>query len=112
LLGVFRLAVDTPVQLGLPGFEHGYPQGSLLWIVNNLYFQYYSVLIALVCAVVMLAVSYATQAPSLEQIEGLTFATVTEEQRLRSRSSWDWRDIITSALVLVGIGAAYLYFTG
>jgi SSS family solute:Na+ symporter len=112
LLGIFRLAVDTPVQLGLPGFEHGYPHGSFLWIVNNIYFQYYSVLICLVCVAVMLAVSYATAAPSLERIKGLTYGTVTEEQRLQSRTSWSWRDVITSALVLAGIASAYLYFTG
>ena len=112
LLGVFRLAVDTPVQLGLPGFEHGYPHGSFLWIVNNIYFQYYSVLICLVCVAVMIAVSYATQAPSLEQIQGLTYGTVTDEQRLRSRTSWSWPEVIASAVVLAGIAAAYFYFTG
>lgn len=61
---------------------------------------------------VMIAVSYATEAPSLERIRGLTYATVTEEQRLQSRRSWAWGDVIASALVLVGIAAAYLYFTG
>ena len=39
-LGVFRLAVDTPVTLGLAGFEQGYPSGSFLWVINNIYFQY------------------------------------------------------------------------
>ena len=112
VLGIFRLIVDTPVQLKLAGFENGYPQGSFLWIVNNIYFQYYSVLICLVCVVVMLAVSYATAAPSLERIRGLTYATVTEEQRRRSRASWAWGDLIASVMVLVGIAAAYLYFTG
>jgi solute:Na+ symporter, SSS family len=112
LLGVFRLAVDTPVQLKLAGFEDGYAHGSFLWIVNNIYFQYYSVLICLVCMVVMIGVSYATAAPSLEQIQGLTFGTVTEEQRRQTRSSWTWGDVLTSCLVLVAIAAAYLYFTG
>jgi solute:Na+ symporter, SSS family len=65
-----------------------------------------------VCMVVMLVVSYATAAPSLERIEGLTFATVTEEQRRRTRSSWAWGDLVASVMVLVGIAAAYLYFTG
>ena len=46
---MFRLAVDTPVHLGMAGFEQGYAPGSFLWIVNNIYFQYYSVLIFLVC---------------------------------------------------------------
>ena len=30
------------------GLRDGYPEGSFLWIVNNIYFQYYSVLIFLV----------------------------------------------------------------
>ena len=43
-LGIFRMIVDTPVTLGLEGFRDGYPAGSFLWIVNNIYFQYFSVL--------------------------------------------------------------------
>jgi solute:Na+ symporter, SSS family len=112
LLGVFRLAVDTPVQLKLPGFADGYPHGSFLWIVNHIYFQYYSVLICLVCVAVMIGVSYATRPPSLEQIRGLTFGTVTDEQRRQTRSSWSWSDVALSAMVLIAIAAAYLYFTG
>jgi len=44
LLGVFRLAVDTPVTLGLKGFENGYAEGSFLWIINNIYFETVAVL--------------------------------------------------------------------
>ncbi len=40
-------------------FENGYAEGSFLWIVNNMYFQYYSLLIFIVCVVVMIVVSYA-----------------------------------------------------
>ena len=63
-LGMFRLAVDTPVTLRMAGFEAGYPEGSFLWIVNNIYFQYYSLLIFLVSVAVMVGVSYATEPPS------------------------------------------------
>ena len=42
----------------------GYAPGSFLWIVNHIYFQYYSVLIFLVSAAVMIAVSYATAPPA------------------------------------------------
>src|SRR5262249_5198554 len=59
-LGIFRMLVDTPVTLGMAGFEHGYREGSLLWIVNNIYFQYFSVLITLVAAAVMVIVSWLT----------------------------------------------------
>ena len=112
VLGVFRLAVDTPVTLDLAGFEHGYAEGSFLWIVNNIYFQYYSLLIFLVCAVVMIVVSYATEAPDSEKITGLTYATLTPEDRIESRRSWGWTEVAWSVLLLVAVLAAYLYFNG
>src|SRR5260370_21831988 len=39
VLGLSRMLVDTPVTLGLPGFENGYPQGSFLGVVNTIYFH-------------------------------------------------------------------------
>ncbi len=112
LLGLFRLAVDTPVALKLSGYENGYTEGSLLWIVNNIYFQYYSVFIFLVSVAVMIGVSYATEAPSPERIRGLTYGTVTAEQKRKTRESWSWGDVAASAGVLGAILAAYLYFMG
>ncbi len=108
-LGLFRLAVDTPVKL-ISGFS--YPKGSFLWIVNNIFFQYYSLFIFIVSVIVMIVVSYATEAPSYEKISGLTYGTVTDEHRRESRSSWQWRDLIATLVVLGLILAAYLYFTG
>ncbi len=112
VLGVFRLAVDTPVSLHLPGFADGYTRGSFLWIVNNLYFQYYSLFIFIVSVIVMVVVSYATAPPRAEQLAGLTYGTVTVEDRASSRASWSAREVIASAVVLLLIVAAYLYFRG
>ena len=52
MLGMFRLAVDTPVSLKMPVSRAGYAEGTFLWIVNNIYFRSYSLLIFLVFAVV------------------------------------------------------------
>ncbi len=111
-LGLFRLAVDTPVKLGLAGFEQGYPEGSFLWIIYNLYFQYYSVLIFLICSAAMILVSYATAPPSLEKIRGLTFGTLSAEDRAQSRSSWGWGEVAASAALMIAILVAYFYFQG
>jgi solute:Na+ symporter, SSS family len=111
-LGVFRLVVDTPVSLHLAGFEQGYTPGSFLWIVNNIYFQYYSLFIFLVSVAVMVGVSYVTPAPAYERIEGLTYGTVTEQHRRDSRGSWNKWDVINSVGVLVLIVLAYLSFRG
>jgi len=112
LMGIFRMLVDTPVTLKLPGFENGYTPGSFLWIINNINFQYFSVLITLVSAVVMVAVSYVTAMPSYEQIKGLTFGTATEEDRRETRASWGMREVLASLGILGCILGAYLYFTG
>jgi len=108
-LGLFRLAVDTPVKL-VSGFS--YAEGSFLWIVNNIFFQYYSLIIFIVSVVVMIVVSYLSAPPSYEKISGLTYGTVTDEHRKETRASWQARDVIASGIVLALILAAYLYFTG
>lgn len=108
-LGLFRLAVDTPVKL-IPGFR--YAEGSFLWILNNIYFQYYSLFIFLVSMAVMYGVSYATEKPDEQKITGLTFGTVTPEQRQATRASWSKWDVVASVIVVLLIIAAYLYFTG
>lgn len=112
LLGAFRLAVDTPVTLGIAGFGQGYAPGSFLWIVNNLYFQYYSLFIFTVSVLVMIGVSYLTKPPAPESLEGLTYATVTAAQRDVSRASWTRFDVIASALVLLAIIVVYVSFSG
>jgi SSS family solute:Na+ symporter len=77
-----------------------------------MYFQYYGLLIFVVSVAVVIVVSYATPAPNERQIAGLTYATVTGEQRRESRRSWNQWDVINSGVVLLLIAAAYAYFNG
>ena len=112
LMGLLRLTVDTPVALKLQGYENGWTEGSFPWVVNHIYFQYYSLLIFLVSIVAMVLVSYVTAAPADEKISGLTFGTLTDEHRRESRESWGFADVLASCAVLVAIVAAYIYFSG
>jgi SSS family solute:Na+ symporter len=109
IMGIFRLAVDTPVKM-VEGFQ--YQQGSFLWIINNIFFQYYSMIILFVSALVMIVVSHMTEVPNYTKISGLTYATITAEDRRVSRASWKAVDVILSLVVIVLILAAYLYFVG
>ena len=108
-VGILRMAVDTPITLGL--FK-SYPEGSFFWIINNINFQYFSILITLISAAVMVGVSYASAIPDYDRIKGLTFSTATDEDRRRTRESWRWTDVAFSAAVMVFILGAYLYFRG
>jgi SSS family solute:Na+ symporter len=110
-LGIFRMMVDTPVTLGVGGFT-GYTEGSFLWVVNNIYFQYFSVLITIVSAIVMVGVSYLTAPPDMQKIQSLTFGTETDADRRKTRAGWGWKEVAASAVVLLCILGSYLYFRG
>jgi len=108
-VGLFRMGVDTPVTLG---FLASYPEGSFLWIVNNINFQYFSVLITLLSAITMVAVSFATASPDDAKLKGLTFATTNAEHRAQTQASWGWPEVAASCVIMVFIIGAYVYFTG
>lgn len=108
LMGLFRLAVDTPVKL----MGTSYAEGSFLWIINNTFFQYYSLLITVICIIVFIVVSYATAPPDYARIGGLTYSTLTPEDRRASRMTWNWKDALMAVLLIVAILSIYFYFTG
>lgn len=108
-LGIVRLAIDTPVKM-IEGFT--YDQGSLFWIINNIFFQYYGLIIFAVSAAVMFIVSYMTEEPDYNKISGLAFGLVSEKDKQETRDSWNITDVITSSVVVILILVAYLYFTG
>jgi SSS family solute:Na+ symporter len=116
VLGVFRMLVDTPVTLGLnrfsPAVQELYEPGKFLWIINNINFQYFSILITIISAVTMVAVSLASSPPSAAQIKSLTFGTATEEDKRKTRESWGLHEVLASLVVLAAILGAYLYFRG
>lgn len=109
ILGIFRMAVDTPVTLFK---DFHYAHGSFFWIINNINFQYFSILITLVSAAVMVVVSYMTAEPDYKAIQSLTFGTATDEDRHKTRQSWGWQEAAGSVFVLAAIVAGYLYFRG
>jgi SSS family solute:Na+ symporter len=108
VVGIFRMGVDTVVTVKGAGI---YPEGSFLWIVNNINFQYFSILITLISAIVMVAVSLATAPPDEAQIKNLTFSTTTAEDSAKTRASWGVGEVAASAFILAAILGAYLYFT-
>jgi SSS family solute:Na+ symporter len=111
-LSLARLAIDTPRALKFEGFEQGYTEGSLLYIINETYFQYFSLLIFIVSAIVMVSVSLATRAPDPNKLQGLTFGSLSEEDRRETRQSWSAIDVVVTLVVLGLIASAYLYFRG
>jgi SSS family solute:Na+ symporter len=66
----------------------------------------------LFCVVLCVVVSLATPAPAAAQIRGLTFGTLTPEQKAANRSSYNAWDIIFSLVVLSIIALLMFRFSG
>ena len=64
----------------------------------------------LFCLLVVIVVSYCTEAPSQEKIKGLVFGTSSPEQQAETRASWNKWDIIHSCIILAITIAFYWYF--
>jgi len=80
---------------------------SLFFDMNWLFFCGWMFLF---CILVVIVVSYCTEAPSPEKIQGLVFGTATPEQKAASRASWNKWDVIHSVIILGIITAFYIYF--
>lgn len=109
IMGLIRLAIDTPVMLT---DNYSYEEGSFFWIMNNIFFQYYSLLIFIVSGLAMLIVSYTSEPPPPEKVNNLTMSSVSDEEKAKVKASYSKLDIAATILVIGLILAAYLYFTG
>ena len=75
-------------------------------------FMHMAIFLFIFCVLLCVGVSLATEKPSEEQLVGLTFGTLTAEQRASTRNSYNWVDIAMSALVIILVVSILAYFTG
>jgi len=75
-------------------------------------FLYFCIFLFLAVSLLIVAVSLVTRRPSPLQLEGLTYATVSAQDRELTRASWTKWDVIHTCAVLGLIGVIYLYFNG
>ncbi len=75
---------------------------SFLYIMGDMNFLTFGAYFFLACIVVAVGVSLMTKPASEEQLAGLTFGTLTDEQKAANKNSYNWVDIVTS-LIIIGI---------
>ena len=71
---------------------------------------YFSGLLLVTSILVVVVASLSAPAPDPKRIESLTFATLGEDFKRENRASWDWRDVVSSAIVVGVVIACYAYF--
>lgn len=79
------------------------------WFLDINWLNYCIFLFVFVIAL-MVVVSMFTPKAAMEQLQGLTYFSQTEEQKRETRNSWSTMDIVTSALVVAICVVFYWYF--
>ncbi|MEQ8534111.1 MAG: hypothetical protein RIB86_19815, partial [Imperialibacter sp.] len=85
---------------------------SFLYAFGNVNFLTFSSWFFLFSILVCLVVSMTSAAPSAEQIKGLTFSTLSAEQKTENRASYNTWDIVFSLVVLAIVVYIMTSFTG
>lgn len=104
-LGMVKLTLQTLVRSG-----HMAPTG-VLGAIGAFNGYYFTGVLFLVSAALVIAISLATPPQPADAIRGLTYGSLTPEQRTRNRASVGWADIAGSGAILALVLGAYLYFS-
>ncbi len=126
MLGIFSRGV-TP-HSGLIGIVSGFVLGMLRLVLQathemygiewpgpvqafvDINWLYFSFLLFVFTCVLIFAVSAVTKKAPPEQLEGLTYGSVTREQDAATRASYGFWEIFHTAVVLAIIAGIYIYF--
>lgn len=84
---------------------------GFLYSFATINFLYLCIIMFFVSIAILVIVSLATEKPSEEQLNGLTFRTTVGEDKLASRLSWNKRDVILSLLVVLVVICVFMYFS-
>ena len=103
IIGMLRLILEV--------FKHALPQHGLIFTFASVNFLYFAVYLFLISIALLVVASYLSQPPAYERINGLTYGTTVLADRQESRASWNTRDAILSALVIVIIALILVYFS-
>ncbi len=101
-IGALRLILELNKD-SLTGFAHTFA---------TINFMHFAIFMFIACVMILITVSLLTEKPSEEQLRGLTFATITPEQKAANLASYNKWDIVASVVIVLIVGAVLAYFTG
>ena len=124
LLGLFwkRINSKGAVATLLGGFVLGMSRlfleiskdslSGVLYAWADINFLHFCILLFVICVVLCITVSLLTERPTEAQLVGLSYGTLTAEQRASNRGSFSRADIVFSFIIVAIIIGILMYFTG
>lgn len=108
VVGMIAAFIRIGLELAIDSFE----PGTMLHTLGSANFLSFAAWFFLFCVMLCLITSWLTPAPQDAQIQGLTFGTLSAEQRLANRNSYNFWDIAFSLLVIGLVAYVMISFTG
>jgi solute:Na+ symporter, SSS family len=89
--------------------QHFLDTGGVIYRIQSINIYHYTAMLLLFCLALMITISYATKAPTAEQLK-FTYSATTAEEKKATRGSWNTWDIVHTVIILSVIVAFYIYF--
>lgn len=87
------------------------PNG-LLYKLGDMNFLTFGAWFFLFCVLLTIVVSLMGEVPSREKVANLTFGTISEEEKINNKSSYNWLDIVISITVIAIVIGVMIFFNG
>lgn len=99
------------LRLGMNIFKGAIPEDSFIYnLILSHNWLHYEIYLFVIVIASMIIISYFTQRKDPNTIVGLTLGSATAEQRAETRSSYNYWDMINSAIIITIILVFYAYF--
>ena len=105
--GLFIAAIRLTLEVTKDGLD----PNSIWFAIADMNFLKFSSFFFLYCVAVAILVSIFTPKPSTEKLGGLTFGTLSEEQKAANKESYSWIDIVASVFIIGIVIFVMMYFS-
>jgi len=106
LFGFLRIGLEVLSKNGT------IPEGNFFYNLGMMNFLHFGVVSLVVSLAIAIIVSMFSPAPSAQQMEGLTFNTLTQKQISDNKNSYNWVDIAASLFIIMIVAWVMIYFNG
>ncbi len=106
---VIRLGSEIYFQPQISAGEH---LDSFLYAFATINFAHMAIFMFIFSVILCISVSLTTSHPDYSLIKGLSFGTLTNEQRVANKNSYDKIDVVLSVILVFLVIGVLSYFTG
>ena len=99
------------VKLTLEILKTNFDPGGWMYRIADINWLVFGAYFFALCIAMAVGVSMLYPAPKTQLIEGLTYSSITEEQKMENKTSYNWVDIIASVVVLIIVAYIMLSFS-